>query len=39
VKPVFDKLRNKSRVVLMNMGEEEILDLVWNKRESLPVSV
>jgi hypothetical protein len=39
VKPFFDKFRNKSRVVLVNMGEEEILDLVWRNWEGLPVSV
>jgi hypothetical protein len=39
VKPVFDKFRNKSAMVLVNMGEEEILDLVWRNREGLPVSV
>ncbi len=39
MKPFFDKLRNKSTVVLVNVGEEEILDLVWRNREGLPVSV
>jgi len=38
VKPFLDQLRNKS-VVLVNMGEEKILDLVWTYREGLPVSV
>jgi hypothetical protein len=39
MKPFFDKLRDKSRVVLVNMGEEEKLDLVWRNREGFPVSV
>ena len=38
-KPFLDKLRNKSGVVLVNMGEEDVLDLVWGNREGLPVSV
>jgi hypothetical protein len=38
-KPFFDKLRNKSGVVLVNMGEEKILDLVWRNGEGFPVSV
>ena len=36
---LLDKLRNKSRVVLVNMGEEEIFDLVWRSREGFSVSV
>jgi hypothetical protein len=38
-KPFLDKLGNKSRVVQVNMGEKEILDLIRRKGEALPVSV
>ena len=38
-KPFLDKLRNEPRVVQVNVGEEETMDLVWRNGEGLPVSV
>jgi hypothetical protein len=38
-KPFLDELRDEPRVVQVNVGEEETMDLVWRNGESLPVSV
>jgi hypothetical protein len=38
-KPFLNKLRNKPAVVYVNMGKDEILNLIWRNREAPPVSV